>query len=54
VLLTLEHPERRQATVALDRRYWVSPTPALEAELAGLIGAGAFTLRPSSSPTPLS
>jgi hypothetical protein len=49
VSLTLQHPERRQATVALDQRYWVAPTAALEAELADLIGAGAFTLH---SPPP--
>jgi DNA polymerase-3 subunit alpha len=49
VSLTLQHPERRQATVALDQRYWVAPTAALEAELASLIGAGAFTLH---SPPP--
>ena len=51
VSLTLEHPERRQATVVLDRRYWVSPTPALQAELSELIGADAITFKPPPAPS---
>ncbi len=46
VSLTLQHPEQRQATIVLDHRYWVSPTPALQTELTQLIGDGAFTLQP--------
>ncbi|HUJ78762.1 MAG TPA: DNA polymerase III subunit alpha [Nitrospiria bacterium] len=42
VALTLRHPEQRQATVLLDRQYWVAPTPALLADVEALLGAGAF------------
>jgi len=43
VALTLRHPEQRQATILLDRQYWVAPTPALLADVEALLGAGAFT-----------
>jgi DNA polymerase-3 subunit alpha len=43
VALTLRHPEQRQATILLDRQYWVAPTPALMADVESLLGAGAFT-----------
>jgi DNA polymerase-3 subunit alpha len=42
VALTLRHPEQREATVLLDRQYWVAPTPALLADVEALLGAGAF------------
>jgi DNA polymerase-3 subunit alpha len=42
VALTLCHPEQRQATILLDRQYWVAPTPALLSDVEALLGAGAF------------
>ncbi len=43
VALTLRHPEQREATILVDRQYWVTPTPALQADIEALLGAGTFT-----------
>jgi DNA polymerase-3 subunit alpha len=44
VSLTLQPSAQQRTTIALDRRYWVTPTPALQAEIDGLIGAGALSI----------
>jgi DNA polymerase-3 subunit alpha len=45
VVVTLRHPAQREATILVDRQYWVTPTPALQADIEALCGAGALTIQ---------
>jgi len=45
VAVTLRHPAQREATILVDRQYWVTPTPALQADIEALCGAGALTIQ---------
>ena len=45
VALTLRHPGRQEATILVDRQYWVAPTASFQAEIESLLGAGALTVQ---------